>query len=170
MSFSLTTGRVSIDAGGDVYVYAPPNSGVVNRGNSIVNGTYNQVNAGEQATLSGIVQIPGGSGQFQVVEGGTLTYQPVTIVVGPVVIPGSSLAAPQTVGTVGISQTAAGYLYQPPNAPTVPVGSQVTYGSPVTLTETQPLPVPSIISVQAGASPVQAVNLALWRQVTVVPL
>ena len=167
---SVSTGRSSIAANGEVYVYAPPNSGVVNRGNSIVNGTYNQVNAGETATLSGIVQIPGGSGQLQVTEGGSLTYRLVTIVTGPVVTPGSTLAAPQTVGITGISQAASGYVYQPPNALSVPVGSQVSYGPPVTLTEAQPLPVPSIIEVEAGASDVQAVNLALWRQVTITPL
>lgn len=172
---SVTTGRSSIDASGNIYVYAPPNSGVVNRGNSIVNGIYNQVNAGEQTTLpNGIVQFASGSGQGQVVEGGSLTYQVVSIVAGPVVIPGSSLASPQTVGITGVTGTTAtpgGYVYQPPNAPSVPIGSQVTYGPVVVLGELELTPQsPVIIYVAAGASPVQAMNLMLWRTVTVVPL
>lgn len=168
---SLTTGRSAIDASGEIVVYQPPNAGLVNRGNSIVNGTYNQVNAGDQVTLpAGVVQFASGSGQGQVIEGGSLTYQLVTIVVGPVIGPGAA-TMPQTIGTIGISAAPGGFVYTPPNAAAVPVGSQVTYGPVVVLGEFELTPQsPVIIAVQAGASPVQAMNLMLWRTVTVTPL
>lgn len=170
---SISTGRSSIDPSGEVFVYQPPNAGLVNRGNRIVNGTYNQVNAGEQVTLpNGIVQFGSGSGQGQVVEGGSLTYQLVTIVVGPVIGTGPQPApAPQTTGTIGITAAPGAFVYTPPNAAAVPVGSQVTYGSVVVLGEFDLTPAsPVIIYVAAGASPVQAQNLMLWRTVTVTPL
>lgn len=170
MSGTVTTGRSSVDDNGDLFVYAPPNVGAVDKGYSVVNGTYNQVNAGETAQLAGVVQIPGGSGQLQVTEGGTLTYRPVTITAGPVVGTPSTSLPQSTRGRVGVTAAGVPVVYAPPYANAVATGSAVSFGSWVTLQEAEPLPVPSIIEVQEGADPVQAVNLALWRQVTITPL
>lgn len=167
---SVTTGRSSIDANGDVFVYVPPNAGVVNRGSSIVNGTYNQITAGDPVTWpAGVIQIPGGSGIFDAT--GPLTYQPVTIVAGPVLGTGAQpTAAPQTIGTIGISAAPAGFVYTPPNASQIPVGSQVTYGAPVTIDVGGAMPSSGIFQIQAGAAPVVPQNLGLYRTVTITPL
>lgn len=166
---SVTTGRSSIDASGDVFVYIPPNAGLVNRGASIVNGTYNQVTAGNQATLTGIVQFAAGSDRLQAI-GGT-TYQTVTIVAGPVLGTGAQpTPAPQTTGTIGISAAPAGFVYTPPNASQIPVGSQVTYGPVMTINDGELWPPTPIIMAVQGTAMGHANNLVLWRQVTVVPL
>lgn len=166
---SLTTGQSAVDDNGDLAIYVPPGVTAQNKGYGVVNGIYNQVNAGETAQLAGVVQIPGGSGQFQVVEGGTLIYRPVTITAGPPTGPVQSIL-PQTTGTVGRNAAGLAFVYSPPNLDAVASGSTVTFGSWVTLQEFETLPVPSIVEVAAGAATVQAVNLALWRQVTITPL
>lgn len=167
---SVTTGRSALDASGNVFIYIPPNAGLVNRGNSIVNGTYNQVQAGDPVTWpAGVIQIPGGSGLFDAT--GPLTYQPVTIVVGPVIgTGGQPTPAPQTTGTIGTSAAPAGFVYTPPTAPQIPVGSQVSYGAPVTIDVGENMPASGIFLIQAGAAPVIPQNLGLYRTVTITPL
>lgn len=167
---SISTSTSGVDPNGDLFVYAGRTVSAVDKGFSITNGIYNQVNAGETAQLAGVVQIPGGSGQFQVVEGGSLTYRMVTITAGPPPPTPVSSLLPISTSVVGIDPSGNPVVYTPPNATVVPTGSIVTYGPPVTLTEAEALPVPSIVDVASGASPVQAVNLALWRQVTISPL
>lgn len=167
---SVTTGRSAIDASGNVFVYQPPNAGLVNRGNNIVNGTYNQIQAGDPVTWpAGVIQIPGGSGLFDAT--GPLTYQPVTIVPGPVLDTGTQPGLePQTTGRIGISAAPAGFVYTPPTAPQIPVGSQVTYGAVVTIDVGQSMPASGIFAIQAGAAPVIPQNLGLYRTVTITPL
>lgn len=169
---SVTTGRSSIDASGDVFVYQPPNAGVVNRGNSIVNGTYNQVNAGQDTTLSGIVQFASGSGRLEAI--GPATYQVVTIVAGPVLGTGAQpTPSPQTIGTIGTVGTTispGAYVYAPPNATPVPVGSQVTYGPVLIIEDGEQWPQTPIIMAIQGTVQGHAPNLVLWRSVTVTPL
>lgn len=166
---SITTGRSAIDANGDVFVYIPPNAGLVNRGSSIVNGTYNQVQAGNTATLSGIVQFPGGSDRLQAI--GSATYQTVTIVPGPALGTGAQPApAPLTTGAIGISAAPAGFVYTPPTAAQIQVGSQVTFGPVLTINDGDPWPAPPIIMALQGTVEGHANNLVLWRQVTVTPL
>lgn len=166
---SVTTGRSAIDANGDVFVYIPPNAGLVNRGFNIVNGTYNQVNAGDIATLSGIVQFAGGSGRLEAI--GSATYQAVTIVPGPALGTGAQPApAPLTTGAIGISAAPAGFVYTPPTASQIPVGSQVTFGPVLTINDGDQWPPPPIIMALQGTAEGNAANLVLWRQVTVTPL
>lgn len=167
---SISTSTSGVDPNGDLFVYAGRAVSVVDKGYSITNGTYNQVNAGEQASLAGVVQIPGGSGQLQVIEGGSLTYRPVTITAGPPPATPAASLLPISTSVVGLDPSGNPVVYTPPNATVVPTGSTVTYGAWTTLQEAEPLPVPSIIDVASGASPVQAANLALWRQVTITPL
>lgn len=166
---SVTTGRSAIDASGDVYVYQPPNAGLVNRGSSIVNGTYNQVTAGDTTTLSGIVQFAAGSGRLQAIGGAT--YQTVTIIPGPVLGSGPQPAStPQTIGTIGITAVPSAYVYTPPNAGLVPVGSQVIFGTVMTINDGDQWPPTPIIMALQGTVEGHAPNLVLWRQVTVTPL
>lgn len=167
---SLSTGRSSIDASGNVFVYQPPNTGVVNRGSNVVNGNYQQITAGNQIDLSGGVwQFANGSGALQAT--GPITYQVVTIVPGPILQPGPA-SAPQTVGVTGISAAPSGYVYVPPNATMVAVGSQVSAGPLVTIDNGDVLPNAglAIIAVHTGAAPAQAMNLVLVRPVTVTPI
>lgn len=83
MSGVLSTSVSAVDAAGVVFVYVPPNVIAIPRGFSVVNGTYNQIQAGDQVTLdsSGPVQFANGSGQLQAV--GTVTYRVVTITAPP---------------------------------------------------------------------------------------
>lgn len=78
---SLSTSTSGVTADGTVLVYVPPNVTAIPRGYNVVNGTYNQVQAGETAALSGVVQIPSGSGQFQAT--GQVVYRLVTIIAPP---------------------------------------------------------------------------------------
>ena len=165
---SVTTGRSSVDASGNIFIYQPPGVGQVNRGYSVAYGTYQQINAGDQITLTaGVWQFANGSGQLQAT--GTLSYRVVTVTPGPVLGPVSA-SSPQTTGAVGISPAPSGYVYVPPNASAIPVGVQPAYGSLVTIEENDVLPNLGYIEVQAGAPPTQAVNLALVRTVTFTPL
>lgn len=74
---SLSTSTSAIDGGGTVFVYVPPNVTAIDRGFNIANGTYQQINAGDQVSLQGIYQFANGSGQLQAT--GQVVYRVVTI-------------------------------------------------------------------------------------------
>lgn len=167
---SVSTSRSGFDANGDLFVYAPPGVTAVDRGWGVAYGAYNPVSAGDQATLAGVVQFASGSGQMQVTEGGSLTYRLVTIAAGPPTAPALA-GQPLVTGRVGVNAAGVSSVYRPPYVITSAVGMVVTFGAWVTLEEFQVLPAaPVIIEVQAGASPAQAMNQVVWRQVTLTPL
>lgn len=73
----IRTSDVGITPDGRVFLYVPPGVTGLPPTYNVVNGTYVPVAAGEQATLSGINQLAGGSGLFQAT--GPVTYRIVTI-------------------------------------------------------------------------------------------
>lgn len=77
---------------------------------------------------------------------------------------------PISTSDVGVNAAGTAYVYAPPQVTQVPRGSTVTYGPWVTLQEFDTLPAVGILEVQAGSAAVQAVNLALYRTVTLTPL
>lgn len=81
MSATLSTSVSAVDSDGTVFVYVPPNVVAIPRGYQIVNGTYQNLPAGTQATLDGVYQFANGSGQFQAL--GPVTYRIVTITPPP---------------------------------------------------------------------------------------
>lgn len=83
MSLTLSTSVSAIDNQGTAWVYVPPNVIAIPRGFSVVNGTYQQINAGDQVELAGVYQYANGSGALQAL--GLVTYRIVTIVApGPI--------------------------------------------------------------------------------------
>ena len=68
---------IGVDQADNVVQYTPPGTSVVDQGNTISNGIYQQVQAGEQVTVEGVIQIPGGSGAFEAT--GPVTWRTVTI-------------------------------------------------------------------------------------------
>lgn len=76
----ISTMGLGVDDGDNVIEYVPPGTSVVDQGNTISYGTYMPVAAGETWQAEGVVQIAGGSGLSQVVEGGQVVYRVVTIV------------------------------------------------------------------------------------------
>lgn len=81
MSATLSTSVSAVDADGTVFIYVPPNVVAIPRGFNVVNGTYQNLPAGTQATLEGVYQFANGSGQFQAL--GTVVYRLVTITAPP---------------------------------------------------------------------------------------
>lgn len=83
MSQTLSTSVSAIDAEGVAWVYVPPNVIAIPRGYGVVNGNYQQINAGDQVELSGVYQFANGSGQLQAT--GLVTYRIVTVTApGPI--------------------------------------------------------------------------------------
>lgn len=83
MSLTLSTSVSAIDNAGTAWVYIPPNVVAIPRGYSVVNGTYQPINAGDQVQLDGIYQFANGSGALQAT--GLVTYRIVTVVApGPI--------------------------------------------------------------------------------------
>ena len=83
MSLTLSTSVSAIDNAGTAWVYVPPNVVAIPRGYNVANGTYQQINAGDQVSLAGIYQFANGSGQFQAT--GLVTYRVVTVTApGPI--------------------------------------------------------------------------------------
>lgn len=88
MSATLSTSVSAVDADGTVFVYVPPNVVAIPRGFSVVNGTYQNLPAGTQATLEGIYQFANGSGQFQAL--GPVIYRVVSITAPPAQVEATS--------------------------------------------------------------------------------
>ena len=75
---AISTGVVGVDASAAAFVYQPPNVVPVTVGNTVVNGTYQQIPAGDEwPPSSGVWQVAGGSGASTVTE--AVTYRTVTI-------------------------------------------------------------------------------------------
>lgn len=165
---SVSTSTSGIDANGDLFVYARGSVSAVNRGYSVSNGAYNQLNAGEQVTLAGVVQCSATSGLLQAT--GPVGYRLVTVTAGPPSGPAAS-TLPLSTRTVGVTAAGVPVVYAPPYANPVPTGSSVTYGMWTNLEEGETLPAaPALYEIISGAEPVQAMNQAFWRQVTITPL
>lgn len=76
----ISTMGLGVDDGDNVIEYVPPGTSVVDQGNTITNGQYQSLPAGEQIAFEGVIQFPTGSGSLTVLEGGEVTYRTVTIV------------------------------------------------------------------------------------------
>ena len=75
---AISTGVSGIDAAGDAFIYQPPNVVPVAKGNTVVNGQYVQIPAGDAwPSGPGVWQLAGGSGASTVTA--TLTFRTVTI-------------------------------------------------------------------------------------------
>ena len=76
----ISTMGLGVDDGDNVIEYVPPGTSVVDQGNTITNGQYQSLTAGEQISWEGVIQFPSGSATLTVLEGGEVTYRTVTIV------------------------------------------------------------------------------------------
>lgn len=76
----IATAGLGVDDADDVIQYVPPGTSVIDQGNTITNGQYQSLPAGEQISFEGVIQFPSGSGSLTVLEGGEVTYRTVTIV------------------------------------------------------------------------------------------
>ena len=75
----ISTSGLGVDQQDDVIQYVPPGTSVIDQGNTITNGQYQSLPAGDQITWEGVIQFPGGSGTLTVLEGGEVTYRTVSI-------------------------------------------------------------------------------------------
>lgn len=164
---SISTSTNGVDANGDLFVYAKGSVSAIDKGYSVVNGTYNPVSAGDQVTLAGVVQFPSGSGLLQAT--GPVGYRVVTIGGAPPSTPIPS-TLPISTSVVGVDASGNPVIYTPPYANTVAIGSSVTFGMWANLEEFDTLPpAPVIVEISAGAAPLQAMNQVVWRTVTLTP-
>lgn len=76
----ISTMGLGVDDGDNVIEYVPPGTSVVDQGNTITNGQYQSLPAGDQITWEGVIQLAGGSGLATVVEDAEFTYRTVSIV------------------------------------------------------------------------------------------
>lgn len=76
----ISTMGFGVDDGDNVIEYVPPGTSVVDQGNTITNGSYNQLPAGGQESWEGVIQFANGSGAGTVVEDAQITFRTVTIV------------------------------------------------------------------------------------------
>lgn len=76
----IGTSGIGVDDQDDIIEYVPPGTSVVDQGNTITNGNYQSLTAGDQISWEGVIQFPSGSATLTVLEGGEVTYRTVTIV------------------------------------------------------------------------------------------
>lgn len=75
----ISTMGLGVDDGDNVIEYVPPGTSVVDQGNTITNGQYQSLPAGDVISWEGVIQFPSGSGTLSVLEGGEVVYRTVTI-------------------------------------------------------------------------------------------
>lgn len=75
----ISTMGLGVDDGDNVIEYVPPSTSVIDQGNTITNGQYQSMPAGDQQAWEGVIQFAGGSGLLTVVEDAEVTFRTVTI-------------------------------------------------------------------------------------------